>query len=166
MGGRICAQCNEPIPADRNMRAKFCTERCSRTAHRDSSTKVCNEPQCGKPMRAKGMCTMHWRRVARAEGREVNREWDEKRKANYHKRRAARRTTSVETIEPLDVYQRDVWMCGLCDTAVDNELAYPHPMSASLDHVQPLSKGGSHTWENLQLAHLTCNVSKGNRVAA
>jgi len=109
---------------------------------------------------------MHWRRVARAEGREVNREWDEKRKANYHKRRAARRTTSIETIEPLDIYQRDIWMCGLCDAAVDNELAYPHPMSASLDHVQPLSKGGTHTWENLQLAHLTCNLSKGNRVAA
>ena len=117
-------------------------------------------------MRAKGMCTMHWRRVARAEGREANREWDEKRKANYHKRRAARRTTSVETIEPLDIYQRDVWMCGLCYVAVDNELAYPHPMSASLDHIQPLSKGGTHTWANLQLAHLTCNVSKGNRVAA
>jgi 5-methylcytosine-specific restriction endonuclease McrA len=41
-------------------------------------------------------------------------------------------------------------------------LAWPHPASASLDHRIPLSKGGSHTAENTQLAHLACNVRKSD----
>lgn len=34
----------------------------------------------------------------------------------------------------------------------------------SIDHIRPLSKGGTHTWDNVQLAHLKCNIKKGNRV--
>lgn len=39
-------------------------------------------------------------------------------------------------------------------------------MSASLDHVVPLSLGGAHTPENTQASHLICNGRKGNRSAA
>jgi 5-methylcytosine-specific restriction endonuclease McrA len=38
-------------------------------------------------------------------------------------------------------------------------------MGPSLDHIVPVSLGGTHTWANVQLAHLRCNVSKGNRPA-
>jgi len=30
----------------------------------------------------------------------------------------------------------------------------------SIDHIIPVSKGGPHTWNNVQLAHLSCNVRK------
>jgi 5-methylcytosine-specific restriction endonuclease McrA len=33
----------------------------------------------------------------------------------------------------------------------------------SIDHVRPISKGGSHTWDNVMLAHKGCNSKKGNR---
>lgn len=33
----------------------------------------------------------------------------------------------------------------------------------SIDHVIPLSKGGTHTWDNIKLAHLSCNSWKGNK---
>ncbi|WP_158070491.1 HNH endonuclease [Streptomyces luteocolor] len=36
-------------------------------------------------------------------------------------------------------------------------------MSPSLDHVIPLSRGGSHRRDNVQLAHLRCNLRKNNR---
>jgi 5-methylcytosine-specific restriction endonuclease McrA len=39
-------------------------------------------------------------------------------------------------------------------------------MSASLDHVTPLSRGGSHNHGNLAIAHLICNVIKSNSVPA
>jgi 5-methylcytosine-specific restriction endonuclease McrA len=39
-------------------------------------------------------------------------------------------------------------------------------MSATLDHVVPISVGGEHTRENVRCAHLRCNARRGNRVAA
>jgi len=36
-------------------------------------------------------------------------------------------------------------------------------MSASLDHIFPLSLGGDHVRENVHAAHLRCNISKNNR---
>jgi 5-methylcytosine-specific restriction endonuclease McrA len=109
---------------------------------------------------------MHWRRKARADGREASPAWDESRKAAWHKRRAQKLGTKVEDLRPIDIYERDIWLCGLCSVPVDPECSWPDPMSPSLDHILPLSKGGTHTYENVQLAHLACNVSKGNRIAA
>ena len=33
----------------------------------------------------------------------------------------------------------------------------------SIDHIKPLSKGGLHTWENVQLAHKKCNSEKSDK---
>ncbi|UPW09799.1 HNH endonuclease [Gordonia terrae] len=68
-----------------------------------------------------------------------------------------------EPINESAVFERDHWLCGLCGGEVLPEWEYPHPGSASLDHIVPLSKGGSHTYDNVQLAHLKCNLRKGAR---
>jgi 5-methylcytosine-specific restriction endonuclease McrA len=34
----------------------------------------------------------------------------------------------------------------------------------SIDHVVPVSKGGTHTWDNVKLAHHYCNTIKNNNV--
>lgn len=60
----------------------------------------------------------------------------------------------------VDVFERDRWICGICNKKVDILLSYPHPMSKSLDHIVPLSKGGAHSFENCQTAHLRCNLLK------
>ncbi|MGW7657827.1 HNH endonuclease [Streptomyces asiaticus] len=65
-----------------------------------------------------------------------------------------------EPFAPKDVHERDEWACGLCRRPVDPGLAWPHPMSASVDHILPLSQGGSHTLANVQCAHLSCNSRK------
>jgi len=62
------------------------------------------------------------------------------------------------------VYERDGWMCGLCGKPIDGTLKNPHPMSVSLDHIVPISKGGVHSMANCQAAHLRCNVAKGGRL--
>jgi 5-methylcytosine-specific restriction endonuclease McrA len=33
----------------------------------------------------------------------------------------------------------------------------------SIDHVLPVSKGGTHTWNNVRLAHRGCNMAKRDR---
>lgn len=92
--------------------------------------------------------------------------WTPARKAAYQKRRALKRATTAERIVAAEIYERDAWTCGLCSTHVDPLLVYPDPNSASLDHITPLSKGGTHTPDNVQLAHLRCNLAKNNRVSA
>ena len=48
---------------------------------------------------------------------------------------------------------------------VDMSLKFPHPMSASVDHIIPLSlPGATDTKANVRLAHLGENVARGNRV--
>lgn len=162
---RPCRFCGESFESKRDD-AQFCSRVCTTKWGDENSLARCSEPDCDRGVRAKGLCNRHWRRKARADGREPNPAWTESRKANYHKRRAQKVGTQVEDLRPIDIYERDIWICGLCSTPVDPDCAWPDPMSPSLDHVLPLSLGGTHTYENVQLAHLTCNVSKGNRVAA
>lgn len=69
-----------------------------------------------------------------------------------------------EPFTSIEIFERDGWHCGICDEPVDRELRYPDPMSASLDHIVPLSKGGGHTRENVRCSHLGCNVRRGNRI--
>ncbi len=46
--------------------------------------------------------------------------------------------------------------CGICGAYVDFE-------DATIDHRRPVSKGGTDSPDNLQIAHPACNVAKGNR---
>lgn len=59
------------------------------------------------------------------------------------------------------VIERDGGICQLCSNPVDMALPYPHPKAATLDHIVPVSAGGSHDLSNLQLAHMDCNAGKG-----
>lgn len=85
---------------------------------------------------------------------------------HIQRRRAAKRGAAV--VGPLftseQIYERDGWRCGLCGGKVRRDLAHPHPESASLDHVIPLSfgpdVGGVHAEYNVQCAHLVCNSRK------
>jgi 5-methylcytosine-specific restriction endonuclease McrA len=174
---RDCKQCGVDI-SWRKADAKFCSEFCSDVSRGARLAKplpkiVCALDGCDvifTPNRAGTKCCcenhgqIHWNRKSRAEGRQKNAPWDERRKAHYHKRRALKLQLPADDIRPGDVYERDGWACNICSEPVDRDLSWPDPMSPSLDHVLPLSLGGHHTMENVALAHLSCNVRKGNRV--
>lgn len=55
------------------------------------------------------------------------------------------------------VIERDGYVCQLCGGEVD-------PADVHIDHITPWSLGGRSTLDNLQVAHSTCNLRKGNRV--
>lgn len=69
------------------------------------------------------------------------------------------------------VFSRDKGICYLCGKAVDTAdftmrgnvfiagANYP-----SIDHVIPLSLGGTHTLDNIRLAHCWCNTIKSNTI--
>jgi 5-methylcytosine-specific restriction endonuclease McrA len=85
------------------------------------------------------------------------------------KRKYILQNGSVDTDITLDkLYKRDNGVCHICgikcnkkDYRVDGNAtfivgsAYP-----TIDHVYPISKGGTHTWNNIKLAHHSCNTIK------
>jgi len=62
------------------------------------------------------------------------------------------------------VGERDGWVCYLCNWVVQQRAGTAYkPFGGTVDHLIPLSKGGSHTWDNVALAHRRCNTSRGNK---
>lgn len=58
-------------------------------------------------------------------------------------------------------------VCGICGKSVDFRLKFPHPLSPCIDHIIPVAKGGHPSdIQNLQLAHLTCNRDKSDKLVA
>lgn len=76
-----------------------------------------------------------------------------------HARKARKRGVATEKIDKALVFLRDGGLCGICSTPVD-------PAQWDLDHVIPLSKGGSNLLSNVQVSHPTCNRVKHNKIEA
>lgn len=56
-------------------------------------------------------------------------------------------------------------ICGICGKPVDKTIKPPHPMSPTIDHIIPVSKGGHPSdIDNLQLAHRCCNRAKSDKI--
>ena len=85
-----------------------------------------------------------------------------------HRHRARKYGTEYERgITLKKVFERDNGVCKLCGGICDYNDKKGHSLGKSyptLDHIIPLSRGGSHTWENVQLAHHYCNSFKRDRL--
>jgi 5-methylcytosine-specific restriction endonuclease McrA len=81
----------------------------------------------------------------------------EKSRAAWMRYRARKRNATIGTIDFEAILARDGWICHICgDLVLRSELSF--------DHVIPLNKGGSHTQDNLAVAHNSCNKGKGDRL--
>jgi len=56
----------------------------------------------------------------------------------------------------LKVFERDGYKCHYCEKQLTR-------FSATLDHIQPVSKGGDNSFGNLVTACLHCNAERGNK---
>jgi len=56
----------------------------------------------------------------------------------------------------IKVFERDEYKCYNCEKQLTR-------FTATLDHIQPVSKGGDNSFENLRTACLHCNSRRGNR---
>lgn len=78
-------------------------------------------------------------------------------RAAQHRRRALKRGSRIGRVSYIRIWQRDHGRCGLCRKRVTRQRMH-------YDHIIPLSRNGSHTETNIQLAHAHCNLSKHAKI--
>ena len=80
-----------------------------------------------------------------------------------HKRRAIKIGSTVEDFSPIEVFERDGYICQACGCKTRPEFKNQyHPKKPHLDHIIPLSLGGEHSRRNTQTLCAHCNLTKSN----
>lgn len=159
-----CAECGTWF--EQNRTSRYCSDDCIKAkernwhhlnapqrSKRDHTARQCKEcgeafaPEYGNQRRAfcsQGCLVRNVRRTRRK------------------KERARNRTLQVESVDVLKVFDRDGWRCQFCKVKTPRSLRGTTKSNApELDHIQPLSKGGSHTYQNVQCLCRKCNGLKG-----
>lgn len=81
-----------------------------------------------------------------------------------HARRARLNGAVSERVDRLVVFARAGWRCVLCGRPTPRALIGTGSLQRpTLDHIVPLSRGGSHTYANVQCACLSCNSRKSTK---
>lgn len=101
-----------------------------------------------------------YEREHRTARREAKRNWQS---AHRHASRGSPFTDGNVTIDKL--YERDGGICQLGNHPCflyKSAFGFQGKFAdqASIDHIQPVSEGGPHTWENVRLACVGCNAKR------
>lgn len=131
------------------------------TENRTKRCVICGKefiPQHGRMLACSEICTQKQKNLAKKQSR--------------HTRKVRKKCNGEidHSISLEKLIMRDKNTCHICghrcdsrDFVIDINGNYitggNHP---SIDHVMPLSKGGSHTWGNIKLAHHRCNSQKSD----
>jgi len=78
-------------------------------------------------------------------------------------RRARLMDAYVEAVDPAVVFERDGYTCQRCGQQLSPESQYPSRNYPTVDHIVPLTRGGEHSYANVQTMCMGCNSEKGNR---
>jgi len=97
--------------------------------------------------------------------RYANREhWRER----YLKEKAVKIDKGISLYKVYEMAHGICYLCGgMCnwnDYTIENGTVITGNDYPSIEHVIPISKGGTHSWDNVRLAHRLCNTKKGNKV--
>lgn len=152
----VCALCGRDFKSEH--KKKYCSKTCYRRAwngkgaYKPILIKKCIV--CGTPFATlkessivcSRSCRMAHDRIVR------NRRYKELKKTGDFDH-------SVTLIAVFEKFDGKCQICGKEMTFDVDWLCEDYP---SIDHIKPLSKGGSHTWNNVQLLCRRCNYYKGN----
>jgi 5-methylcytosine-specific restriction endonuclease McrA len=83
--------------------------------------------------------------------------------AHNAKKNHARRAAGPKVISVYDLAIRDGQRCHLCRRLVDMALKGTAKWGPTIDHLVPVSRGGTNDPANLALAHRYCNTRRSNR---
>lgn len=162
-GKRVCSGCGEDKPLEEWTRShcKACAAAKvreyrvlnppPRVEPQDFTCQVCGDAYTADPRQSR-YCSPECANTAKSV-------WSDGRR---HRIRELR----TEIFYKTEIFDRDGWVCHLCGDPIPREEKWPHPLSASLDHVIPVALGGDHSRANTAASHLRCNLQKGARMTA
>ena len=78
-------------------------------------------------------------------------------------KRRARMDIKAERINSYAIFKKDNWTCRMCSTKVQKVNIYADD-AAELDHIIPISRGGTHTIDNVQTLCRKCNQFKSDKM--
>lgn len=172
---KTCEVCGaEFVDRSRPQSARWCSPRCKREGKRkydlqyreaNREKKTANDKAYYDANREERKRKQRDYRAAnldtvRAKGRAYLKAQPEKARANWSKNYARRKGARIAPVDREAIYARDNNTCQLCGKKVNMKKRYPDPLSASLDHILPIARGGAHEPRNVQLVHLICNSRK------
>lgn len=163
---KSCPQCGLLFSSAKNT---YCSDECRSAARksklradnhnkREASKVACNCERCGDTF-SKDHTRPNQRFCSRSCAR----------RADWETRRARERANDTERQPPTSVAYRVLresgWVCSACGVDTPEVLRGTHALNApEVDHIVPLSRGGNHSYENLQCLCKSCNSSKGAKL--
>ncbi len=170
----VCECCGKNFYSIR--KRKYCTKECQLNINRRKCKVRRHKEYIEKYVSKKSICAFCGKTFMTAYKKskkfcsESCREKAEKKWKRSHKDRLLGKIINSDiTLEKLII--RDKGVCALCGFPIDLDdyskvdgnfiVGEKYP---SIDHIIPLSLGGVHSWENIQLAHWKCNCLKGNNI--
>lgn len=162
---RPCAECGTGfVPGLRRDSTAFCSRKCRDRARRQAAQARINE---AKPDRLCAWCDKPMPRTMRADARFCSEDCNTYAHVTTRKYRRRRGETEKRKGTPLvsigTLAAVNGWKCPLCGKRINRNLRHPDPAAPSIDHLVPLSRGGTNDEANLQVVHLRCNLAKRDR---
>jgi 5-methylcytosine-specific restriction endonuclease McrA len=114
---------------------------------------------------AMDVCTRSWPAEGddlepyRAASREYNRAWKRYQAVQYTQDARLRRggnPTAATRRTVLGAWEASDRRCALCDEVVAPD------ERITIDHIRPVSRGGTHDPDNLRVVHASCNIHRGS----
>lgn len=102
-------------------------------------------------------CGTKCRKLGKIAERKKNRRID-----RHMRRKRFRENGTIERFDPHSIFERDGWRCQHCNRKTRPTYRVSHDLYPNLDHIVPVSKGGSHTRANVQLLCRACNLKKSD----
>lgn len=155
-----CTTCSQPFIAAKSDQ-KFCSQRCreianvrkARIKRNDGfdSTRACAD--CGERFKIDRPRSM----------RKYCDECRRRRKQDTDARKNQRRRAAGDPISLSEVVAARGQHCHICQRKIDLNRSGRDLMGPTIDHILPVSMGGTNDLANLNIAHRVCNMRRGNR---
>jgi hypothetical protein len=154
-----CANCKSLSVTFRPIKLKFCSQKCkNKYVYKEQVSKGWRR----KPIAGWAECLYCGER--KWHDKHANKTFCSKACTRKHKNRVQelrlKNNVKDRGVTLPNLIKRVGWACNCCGVKCQMPIGFNFADEATIDHVVPVSKGGTHTWDNVQLLCRKCNSNK------